>query len=115
MIIIASKHRSRVTGDKKEVQIVQELYRTESGWGEVDNCWGALGYVNTLLYRPPKFSDLVLWTPPGRGNRSALAEARLSFRRERNSSIYVREKELGVLVAAALHSAALPYRHHSLV
>ena len=37
---------------------IKEALRLESGWGEVDNCWGQLGYVNVMLYKPPEYDDV---------------------------------------------------------
>ena len=100
LIMIGSKHNR--TADP----LTAELYRTENGWGEVDNCWGQLGYVNVMVYKPPHYEDIVpnLASVGQRGRWT-----KRMFRAERNADVTVREKEFGDMVAVALRNAALPF------
>jgi hypothetical protein len=111
VIIISSKHKPPSTTNIDLLKRFDDLYRTESGWGEVDNCWGALGYLTVLVYEPLEYDDIVLTqavrdtlkVPP-----TLLSDVKRAFRAERNADINVREQELGDLVAVALHNAVLP-------
>jgi hypothetical protein len=98
VVIIGSKH-------KRISEETDELYRTESGWGEVDNCWGQIGYVNALLYKPD-YEDI---RPNTAGIGKRHSPAKVHFRAERNADIFVHEQRLGDLLAVALRNAALPY------
>jgi hypothetical protein len=101
--MIASKH-------KRFSKETNELYRTESAWGEVDNCWGQLGYVNILMYKPPAYSDI---KPNSKRVYKKYRAAKYLFRTERNADIYVRTDPFGDLLAVALRKAALPYNSTS--
>lgn len=98
VILIASKH-------KRGSQKTDELYRTEFAWGEVDNCWGQLGYVSFVLYKPPEYFDLQLYQ-----ERETYATARELFRSERSADVYVRLDPFGDMVAVALRNAEVPYK-----
>jgi hypothetical protein len=101
LVIIGSKHnRTSIETD--------ELYRTESGWGEVDNCWGQIGYVNVLLYKPA-YEDIRPNTAGVGGKGGKFSPAKFQFRAERNADIFVREQRLGDMLAVALRNAAMPY------
>ena len=110
VILIASKHTR--TKDPE----VEEMYRNEAGWGEVDNCWGSIGYVNFLLYRPPAYEDIVyeplqtyrLHAVPKSWKKKP-STAWLRFRAERNADVRVRPALLGDMVEVALRNAAVPF------
>ena len=101
--MVGSRHKK--TGEPRAA----EYYRNENGWGEVDNCWGQLGYINVMLYKPPSYSDIIprKWHRPSKLGK--LQRIKSEFRAERNAHIKVRQKELGDILAVALRNAAIPY------
>ena len=102
--MIDSKHKN---ADNPEIQ---EALRLESGWGEVDNCWGQLGYINIMLYRPPEYSDIVpVWQQDYNKNHSRFSPERALFRAERNADLTVRPQLMGDLIAVALRNAGMPF------
>ena len=110
VVIVGSKHKLTEgdDADKREAKKSAEMYRTESGWGEVDNCWGQLGYVNVMLYHPPSYSDVVM--RPLRKGHSRLSLAQREFRNERNADIIVQPEPFGDIIAVALRHAKIPYQ-----
>jgi hypothetical protein len=110
VVLVDTKH-TLITKEQRE------LHRFESAWGEVDNCWGQLGYVSFIVYEPPEDTDLVLHPTPPRAADAPpdkVSPEFLKYRLERNADVVVRAKELGDLVAVALGNAAMAYVSSSL-